>query len=287
MYFAMKRVSDAVAFVALVSVAFTIACGGMEQGGKQTANTNVTEQAAGVGSNDNTKSEAEKKVLWDFRKVDDTKFEKVSKEESDIVLKYLLDADTWDKDLGITSRVSGAFTKANAKETLYFVTGCKDEKGTFVSNMTCGHVGWNSAGWVAIYDGQKPVLKFEEPLGFGVETVTDVNGDGINEILTFGGYAQSGIQTQGMSIGQISAGKYQNIKGFEGYADNCGFGDTLAKDKKKGVALLVSYSPSTGGKMPEFVEEYFTGKCKDDQIDRSSWTKITKKEFDEFYSSNV
>ena len=231
----------------------------------------------------NASDEQNKEILWDFRKVSDDKPQEFSKAETGAVLKYLL-GETWDKDLEITSRVSGSFTKPNVKETLYFVTGCDDETGKFVSNSTCGHVGWDTAGWIAIYDGTTPVVKIKQSLGGGgIEKVTDVNGDGINEILSSGGYTGMGIVTGGGSIGQISGGKFQEIKSFSGYADDCA--STFSKDKKA-VAAVVSYTPPSDGKMPDFAEEYFQTKCEGDEIGKNpQWNKITKKQFDEFSKS--
>ena len=260
-------------------------------GTEQTKSANAdNKQAENKSAED--KKPAEKEVLWDFKKADNSKPQTFPKAETDAVLKYLLDTDTWDKDLAITSRVQGAFTKPNAKETLYYVSGCKDESGKFVSNATCGHVGWDSAAWIAVFDGTTPVLKIEKALGYSIGKITDVNGDGKNEFLSFAGYAQSGTQTEGVSIGQISDGKYENIKGFNGYAYNCAFGGGKSPDELSARAAVISYTPTTDGKMPEFSEEYFQAKCKADDsgsafdlIDQSSWKKITKKEFDEFFDS--
>lgn len=253
-------------------------------GYEQAESSNTADKKA-----DNKSAELEKstedEVLWDFRKSEYVKNPNASKAETDAVLKYLLNNDTWDKDLSITSRVSGAFTKANAKETLYFVTGCKDGEN-FVSNATCGHAGWNTDGRIAIFDGTTPVTKIETALGYGILKVTDVNGDGINEILSTSGYAQSGIQFEVLSLGQISGGKYKDIKTLRGYIDNCAFGDTLSADKKQARAVAVNYLPSKDGKMPEFKEEYFQGQCKNDEVDKSSWKGTTKKVFEEFYDAH-
>lgn len=236
-------------------------------------------------TNNENKTPSEKKVLRDYRNdSDDIKPQNISEAETAAVMKYLL-GDTWDKELMITSRIQGAFTKPNAKETLYFITGCKDDDETFISNATCGHVGWNTAGWIVIYDGTTPIMKIEEALGYRIEKVTDINGDGISEILSNGGYAQSGIQTESASLGQISGGKYQDIKTYRAYADNCAFGPTPSDDKKKAVSVLINYDPKSGKEMPDFSEEYFQGQCKNDEADKSSWKKITKKEFDEFFDS--
>ena len=227
-----------------------------------------------------------KEVLWDFRKADSGKSQNFPKAETDAVLKYLV-GEKRDKDLEITSRVSGAFTKPNVKETLYFVTGCKDKNDKFVSNSTCGHVGWDSAGLIAVYDGTTPLMKIEQALGYGIEKVTDVNGDGINEFLSFGGYMGMGMVTAGGALGQISGGKYQSIKEFSGYADNCATGDRIPANEKSAKAAVINDIPTTDGKTPVFTEEYFEGKCEDDGVSKSpQWKKITKKEFDDFIEEN-
>lgn len=232
-----------------------------------------------------SKTSTKKEVLWDYRKSEVVKNPNISKAETDVVLKYLL-GDTWDKDLSITNRVSGSFIKAKAKETLYFVTGCKDGDGKFVSNVTCGHAGWNTDGRIAIFDGTTPITKIETALGYGILKFTDVNGDGINEILSTSGYAQSGIQFEVLSLGQISSGKYEEIKTSRGYIDNCAYGETLSADKKQARAVTVSYIPSTDDKMPGFTEEYFQGQCKDDRVDKDSWKETTKKDFEEFFDAH-
>jgi len=236
-----------------------------------------TEQASS-GTGATQKAE----MLWDFRKIDDSKAPDFPKAETAAVLKYLV-GDSPDSSLEITSRVAGAFTKPNAKETLYFVTGCKDEAGKFVSNATCGHVAWNTAGWIAVFDGTTPVLKTEEPLGGAIEKVSDVNGDGVNEILSIGGYTGMGIVTESAVLGQISGGKFEEIKTFRGYADNCG--DGLSKDKTA-IAAVIGYAKTADGKLPEFSEEHFLAACEGDGLgDNPQWNKITKQQFDEFFDS--
>lgn len=294
MKFFVKKLSDKFSGVilALIAACLITACTasknqgetGSQGGAKQSEEINVNNKKAENKSNAAEKP-AEKLILWDFRKSNYSKQQDFPKAETDAVLKYLLETDSWDKDLAITNRLQGAFTKAGAKETLYYVSGCKDESGKFVSNATCGHVGWDSAAWIAIYDGTTPVLKIEQPLGYAVEKVTDVNGDGKNEFSSFSGYGQSGIQYSGITIGQISDGKYEMIKDFKGYADNCGFGDAKSDGKLSARAAVISYAPKTDGKIPEFIEEYFQGRCKNGEVDKSSWKKTDKKNFDDFFDS--
>lgn len=275
---------SAVSFAVCLSAVLFTGCPSPSSNSTTVANAPVDNQQTPEKKNEqevvsNSGASQNREVLWDFRKLDAGKPETFPKTETDAVLKYLL-GEKWDPALEITSRVSGAFTKPNAKETLYFVTGCKDQSGNFVSNEACGHAGWNTAGWIAVFDGTTPILKIEESLGGAIEKVSDVNSDGINEILAIGGYAGMGIITETAVFGQVSGGKFEEIKTFRGSADNCAEG--LSNDKK-GVAATIFYTPS-GGKMPEFSEENFMSVCIGESLpDNPQWSRISKQQFDEFF----
>ncbi len=227
--------------------------------------------------------DSQSKILWDFRKTEDTKAPTFSKKETAAVIKYLF-GDQADPSLKIRNRFAGSFTNSYDKQTLYYLSGCKDEEsGQFTTD--CPHVSWDTVGWIAIFEDSKPIMKISEPLGFSMAETTDVNHDGKNEILSFSGYGQSGIQTQGMSVGQIVGDKFINIARFDGYADNCAFDPTDSDDKKSVKAAVISYVPTIAHVWPEFTGEFFQGKCKGDSVDNYSWKKITKKEFDTFFNS--
>lgn len=117
--------------------------------------------------------------------------------------------------------------------------------------------------------------------------MTDVNGDGINEILSFGGYSGNGVTTTGAGLGQISGNSYKEIKSFNGYSDNCAIGDMDVE--KKIAASVISYVPEADGKIPVFTESYFQGNCNDEDVaigSKTKWKTITKKQFDAFFDSN-
>jgi len=182
-------------------------------GTKQVKPKNAENKPPEIQSAEN-KTVSEKEILWDFRKDDNFKSPTFSKEETAAVVKYLFGDQATGK-IEIRNRLSGSFTKPNAKETLYYLSGCRDEESKQFT-IDCPHVSWDSVGWIAIFDGTTPILKINEALGFAVEKATDVNGDGKNELLSFSGYTQSGIQTQGAALGQISDSKYQEIRNFKG-----------------------------------------------------------------------
>ncbi len=220
-------------------------------------------------------------ILWDFRdkSSDDDKPQEFSKSENDVVMKYLF-GNKQIKDFQITTRVTGSFTKANTNETLYYVGGCDDGEG-FMAITHCSHASSWTAGWIAIYDGKKPIRKIEADLGYTVRFVTDVNKDGKEEILSFSGYSGMGETTVSGQLGQITDSGYEKIFPLDnnfyfGSLERITFSENDdEKDKCYALASVVSYVPTTDYKFSTFTEEYFkNADCESD------WTKITKTQFD-------
>jgi hypothetical protein len=270
-------------------LALIVINGCASQTGAKTEGTGPVNTGASSGKKEETVSASEeivrnREVLWDFKKQTPERAEKFSAAETRAVVKYLL-GDGADPAIEITSRVQGSFTGQNARETLYFISGCDDEESKRFTT-DCPHVSWNSAGWLAIYDGSKPVLKIREALGGEIVKVTDVDGDGRSEILNFTGYAGMGIITLSANLGRIKGGKYEMIKSFKGYVSNCDEGET-ADENHGEKAAKISYLASKNGKMPTFSEEFFGTKCRQEgAAGDMPWKKITKKEFELFFESN-
>jgi len=217
-------------------------------------------------------AEQQKQVLWDFR-TGEPKEQKFSKAETQVVMKYVF-GDKWDSDLYISSRFNGSFTKPNANETLYYIGGCDEDDGQgFKATTNCAHVSWWNAGWIAIFEGTTPVTKIQAVLGYQVVKVTDINNDGISEILSLAGYSNQGETETTPLFGQIKNGKYEEIKTLSGAADTCGGDPGTVPFKSK--ATVISYLPASDGKMPDLTEDYFENKC-----GKTPWKKITKKQFD-------
>lgn len=229
--------------------------------------------AANSKTNKTMKSETSanqtKVILWDFRKGENIG-PSIPKAESRLVMKYLF-GDKWDQELAVTGRVSGSFTKPNAKQTLYYVGGC-DEDEEFKSTSNCAHVNWWNAGWIAVYEGTTPVAKVKAALGYEILKITDVNGDGKNEILSLFSYTNQGSTESSATLGQLSGNKYEEIKTFSSYSDGCG---TMSKRTQITKAAVISFVPLANGKFPPFSEEYFQSPCEGPQ-----WKKITKKQFE-------
>lgn len=242
------------------------------ENGDLPASQGNTNSNAGPGNSEQATGEQNAEVLWDFR-TDVEKDQKFSKAETQAVLKYLF-GTKWDADLYISSRFSGSFTKPNSNETLYYVGGCDEDDGQgFKSTANCAHASWWNAGRIAIFDGSAPVLKIEAALGYQIAKTIDVDGDGIGEIFALAGYSNMGESETTPSLGHIVDGKYKEIRTFSGAGDTCASDPGMMPRTAK--ATVIRFKPTSDGKMPDFVEEYFQNKC-----DKTPWKKITKKQFD-------
>jgi hypothetical protein len=221
------------------------------------------------------------KILWDYRDFKEIERQKFSENERQTFFNYLF-GNKWDKNLKINNRFSGSFTKPNAKETLYYVSACnawvedektKEFKETNEFTTDCAHAVWDTAGWIVIFNENNiPVMKVKAALGYTIAKMTDVNGDGISEILSLRTYSNQGYTMSGAALGHIVQGKYELILDLGGYSDSCSTGDENTGIAKAGVT---SYVPTANGNMPKFSTEYFQGGC-----NNSEWKKITKQQFD-------
>ena len=220
-------------------------------------------------------------ILWDFRDKsgDDAKPQEFMQTENDMVMRYLF-SNKQIKDFMITTRVTGSFTKPNINETLYYVGGCDDGEG-FKAISNCSHASSWNAGWIVIYNGKTPIRKIEAALGYTVRFITDVNGDGKEEILSLSGYSGMGETTVRGELGQITDSGYEKIfpmddKFYFGSLERMTFKDDSDDvDKCFSLATVVSYTPTKNGKFPTFTEEYF----KSDPCNEN-WKSISRTLFD-------
>jgi hypothetical protein len=217
-----------------------------------------------------------RETLWDFREDEPEADVNYTDEETEAVKKYLF-GEREVKGFDLSSRLSGSFTRAGAAQTLYYITGCNEE-GRFVGNSECAHVDWYSEGWIAVYEGTKPVAKINAALGNRVSKAADVNGDRIHELVSFYGWGGQGVFYDDAMLSSIAGGKYKKIRTFDGYADNCAGGEDASSGEI--MATRITYA-RTKGKMPVFVTEYFQSKC-----EPKSWRKSTAAAYAKFKKEN-
>lgn len=210
-------------------------------------------------------------ILFDFRNEDASsqKPQKIEVAEADAVLKYVFGASyrAVAKDAAVDQRISGAFTKRDAKETLYFVRG-----GTEAEQQTMARGEISLLSYVVIFDQTTPILK-TKIAAFEIKKITDLNRDGQNELLIEnGGYGQ-GISESGLELMQITNGGSRTIKDFGILSeDPC---DSAVPDKKVSAGAVYYEPAAKEGDLPLFEVSYYERGC-----DKSgAWEKLAKNPF--------
>lgn len=242
-----------------------------------TANNSKINNSPAANNESNVASDSDSKnrkmdILFDFRNEDASpKPQKIEGAEAEAVLKYVFGANhrTTAKDAGVDQRISGAFTKPNAKETLYFVRG-----GTEAEQQTLARGEISLLSYIVIFDGTTPILK-TKLAAFEIDKITDLDLDGKNELLIEnGGYGQ-GISETGLELIQIANGGTRTIKDFGIlYEDPC---DSAVQDKKVSAGA-VYYEPATKeGDFPPFEISYYGRGCNKSE----AWEKLAKNPFAE------
>jgi hypothetical protein len=216
-----------------------------------------------------TPESRQKAVLFDYTKETGApKLDKIPKAEENVVLKYLFGANyKRDTDAKVERRISGAFTKPNVKETLYFVRGGLIDETEDVARFES-----QSAGYLAVYDGTTPISKIKLSAQ-GIRQITDLNDDGKNELLLDDGFTNNGATMISVWLKQIENGELRTIKEFGNvYSDNSGAIGKCVVD-----ASVARYAPTTEQKFPDFEMSYFESGCGKN----SRWKRLAKNPFQE------
>lgn len=216
-----------------------------------------------------TPASLQKAVLFDYTKeTGASMLDKIPKAEENVVLKYLFGANyKRDADARVERRISGAFTKPNAKETLYFARG-----GLIDETEEMPRFESNSIGYLAVYDGTTPISKIKLSAQ-GIRQIADLNNDGKNELLLDNGFTNNGATMVSLWLKQIERGELKTIKEFGNvYSDNSGAIGKCVVD-----AAVARYAPTTEKKFPDFEMSYFQSGCGKN----SRWKRLAKNPFQE------
>jgi hypothetical protein len=216
-----------------------------------------------------TPESRQKAVLFDYTKETGApKFDKIPKAEENVVLQYLFGANyKRDANAKIERRISGAFTKPNVKETLYFVRG-----GLIDETEDMARFESQSVGYLTVYDGTTPISKIRL-FAQGIRQITDLNNDGKNELLLEDGFTNMGATMVSLWLKQIENGELQIIKEF----GNVFSGNGGAIGKCVVDASVARYALTSEKKFPDFEMSYFESGCGKN----SRWKRLAKNSFQE------
>lgn len=150
----------------------------------------------------------------------------------------------------IVDKASGSFTTAGRPETAYVIS---------VSECNASHADNFGTKRVAIFAGQELIADVDVDFNNSIVRKTDLNGDGINELLMTTGDMHQGVLTQTADLLEFSNGRLRVIEDFGTVTeDSCGSG--IADSTSK--AAVISLSDVTPGKMPRMQIDNYEASCR-------------------------
>jgi hypothetical protein len=150
----------------------------------------------------------------------------------------------------IVDMASGSFTTAGRPETAYVIS---------VSECNASHADNFGTKRVAIFAGQELIADVDVDFNNSIVRKTDLNGDGINELLMTTGDMHQGVLTQTADLLEFSNGRVRVIEDFGTVTeDSCGSG--IADSASK--AAVISLSDVTHGKMPRMQIDNYEASCR-------------------------
>ena len=215
-----------------------------------------------------------KQVLHDFRVESKTQPAKIPGATQKLVLskifrKYLTDSEkcnpkfeaTGDDYLkaarnagqmapSIIDSITGSFTAAGQTQTAYLIS---------VSECGASHADNFGSDRVAIFAGDQLVADFDADFRSSFLSKTDLNSDGIDELLMTSGYMGQGTLTEGAALVSFQGGRLNVLADFETVSeDSCGSGFPGSSAK----ASVIYYGAATPGKMPRFQQDNYASTCR-------------------------
>lgn len=215
----------------------------------------------------------DRQVLFDFRVDDEPKPAKIAPATQRLVLskvfrRYLTDANrcNFPADAGedylaaarkagqmvpsISDVETGSFTAPGQSQTLYVID---------VSECNASHADNFGTKRVAIFSGQQLVADVDADFARNVIKKTDLNSDGIDEVLMTTGDMAQGTLTEMATLVSFQNGRRHVIQDFGAVVeDSCasGFPDSTSQ------ASVIYISDVVPGAMPKITQENYSSSCR-------------------------
>jgi len=212
---------------------------------------------------------ATKQILHDFRGDSAATATKIPAATQRLVLskvfrKYLTDGNKcnprFEGDLAaarnagqiapsIIDSTTGSFTATGQTQTAYVIS---------VAECNASHADNFGSDRLAIFSGQQLVANIDLDFKSSIVRKTDLDGDGIDELLMTSGYMNQGTLTESAALLSFQDGKLQVIADFETVTeDSCasGFPGSTAR------ASVISIVAAAPGKMPRLQQDNYTAGC--------------------------
>lgn len=217
----------------------------------------------------------DRQVLLDFRIDRNTPSDKISKATQKAVLskvfrKYLTDESKCNSQFdasgssdaltaarqggqivpSIVDSATGSFTGAGKTETLYVI---------FVGECFASHADNFGTRRAAIFSGQQLVADVDLDFKQNIERKTDLNSDGIDELLLTSGYTNQGTTTEMAALFSFQNGRMKVVHDFGVvYEDSCASGFPGSESK----ASTLYISDVFPGRMPKLTQDNYASPCR-------------------------
>ena len=215
-----------------------------------------------------------RQVLFDFRKDRAASPAKITPANERMVLsrvfrRYMTDADKCNRDFNpssedylaaaraagqivpsITDMASGSFTAPGQTQTAYVI---------WVGECNASHAENFGSKRVAIFSGQQLVANVDVDFHNSIIRKTDLNSDGVDELLMATGDMAQGTVVEMASLIEFRDGRVHVIEDFGTVIeDSCGSGTPGSSSK----ASVVSISDIEPGKMPKLRIDNYVASCR-------------------------
>lgn len=144
----------------------------------------------------------------------------------------------------------GSFTAAGQVETLYVIG---------VNECNASHADNFGSKRVAIFNGQRLIAEMDVEFRSSVTLKTDLNGDGINELLMTSGDMNQGIVFEAASLVEFRNGRLRVVQDLGQVIDDpCAAGYPGSSVK----AATISTTPAAPGSMPKLRVDIYQAGCR-------------------------
>lgn len=217
----------------------------------------------------------DRELLVDFRNDNDSTPLKITATTQRTVLskvfrKYLTDANQCKADFDMTNgadplaaarkagqmvpsiedMATGSFTAPKQAQTAYVI---------FVAECNASHADNFGTRRVAIFSGQQLVADIDAEFMMDIVRKTDLNGDGIDELLMKSSYMGQGTLTEMGTLVSFQNGRRRVLQEFGTVAeDSCASG-SKGSTSKASVLYVPSFAP---GMMPKITQENYVASCR-------------------------
>lgn len=150
----------------------------------------------------------------------------------------------------IIDMTTGSFTAAGRTQTLYVIS---------VSECSASHADNFGTKRVAIFSGQQLVLDVDADFASNIVRKTDLNSDGIDELLMTTGDMAQGTVTEMATLVSFQSGRRRVIQDFGSVVeDSCGSEVPGATSD----ASVIYIGDGVPGEMPKLTQENYSSSCR-------------------------